>query len=78
MYQRRLSTTNLWPYLKAREQELFNVRQTYNKSFLGAYFIGKKVICERLWTNPDHEKQITIAMRCGLLRLPWVPLMQHE
>ena len=38
-------------------------REAYDKSFLPRYFNDRNPISDRLWTSPDHEKQITIAIR---------------
>ncbi|KAJ7696042.1 hypothetical protein B0H17DRAFT_1054693 [Mycena rosella] len=63
--------TNMWPYLKQRMQELSARKQTYTSSFLGRLFPSSTTnpISEHLWTSPDHERQIVIALRFLLTRL---------
>ncbi|KAJ6584873.1 hypothetical protein B0H19DRAFT_1015632 [Mycena capillaripes] len=63
--------TNLWPYLKQRNQELSTRKQRYSSSFLSRFFSdgARNPISERLWTSPDHERQIVIALRFLLTRL---------
>ncbi|KAJ7645481.1 hypothetical protein DFH06DRAFT_1283250 [Mycena polygramma] len=63
--------TNMWPYLKQRTQELSARKRQYNASFLGRHFPSgaSSPISEHLWTSPDHEKQIGIALRFLLTRL---------
>ncbi|KAF8208798.1 hypothetical protein K438DRAFT_1667040 [Mycena galopus ATCC 62051] len=65
------TTPNMWPYLQQRQQELFSRKDAYRSSFLGRVFPGgtKSPISERLWTSPDHERQIVIALRFLLTRL---------
>ena len=55
--------TDMWPYLRLRERELFERRQMYDASFLSTYFRDRNPISPLLWTSPDHDKQIVIAVR---------------
>ncbi|KIY71696.1 hypothetical protein CYLTODRAFT_345435, partial [Cylindrobasidium torrendii FP15055 ss-10] len=64
--------TNMWPYLRQRQRELTERAAKYRSSFLSTVFEGREVITSRLWTNPDHEKQVTIALRFLLTRLFFV------
>ncbi|KAJ7288459.1 hypothetical protein C8J57DRAFT_1166183 [Mycena rebaudengoi] len=62
--------TNMWPYLEQRMQEKASREQLYKSSFLNRLFpIADNVISQRLWSSPDHEKQIVIALRFLLTRL---------
>ncbi|KAJ7147548.1 hypothetical protein C8R43DRAFT_1195974 [Mycena crocata] len=63
--------TNMWPYLKQRTQELSFRKYKYNASFLSRLFPSgtSNPISERLWTSPDHERQIVIALRFLSTRL---------
>ncbi|KAJ7459732.1 hypothetical protein FB451DRAFT_1045665 [Mycena latifolia] len=63
--------TNMWPYLEQRTQELSTRKQIYASSFLGRLFPSGagNPISEHLWTSPDHERQIVIAIRFLLTRL---------
>ncbi|KAJ7095986.1 hypothetical protein B0H15DRAFT_774443 [Mycena belliarum] len=60
---------NMWPYLEQRMRELFDRKQIYVSSFLGRHFPmgANNPIAEHLWTSPDHERQIVIAIRLFLL-----------
>jgi hypothetical protein len=55
--------TNMWPYLRQREQEILTRKRAYQASFLSQALDGRYNISERLWTSPDHVKQTTIAVR---------------
>ena len=54
---------NMWPYLRTREQEVAERRGIYQKSFLIDLFIGSSPISSALWSSPDHDLQLTIALR---------------
>ncbi|KAJ7505441.1 hypothetical protein B0H11DRAFT_422247 [Mycena galericulata] len=62
------NTTNMWPYLEQRQQELSARKRQYTSSFLGRLF-PRGVISDHLWTSPDHERQIVVALRFLLTRL---------
>jgi hypothetical protein len=60
--------TNFWPYLRQREQEVLERKNAVMNSFLQQAFRGpSELISERLWSSPDNEKQVTVAMRFGHL-----------
>ncbi|KAF9468607.1 hypothetical protein BDZ94DRAFT_1245823 [Collybia nuda] len=61
--------TNMWPYLRQRETELFMRMQIYRESFLNQALKGHDRISVRLWTSPDNAKQITVAIRFLLTQL---------
>ncbi|KAJ7254343.1 hypothetical protein B0H12DRAFT_1323432 [Mycena haematopus] len=66
------ATTNMWPYLRQRRQEVSTRQREYRMSFLSRVFPAsgtKSPISKRLWTSPDHERQIVIALRFLLARL---------
>ncbi|KAF7346173.1 hypothetical protein MSAN_01844100 [Mycena sanguinolenta] len=69
------ATTNMWPYLRQRRQEVSTRKQEYRTSFLSRAITltsgseSGNPISERLWTSPDHERQIVIALRFLLTRL---------
>jgi hypothetical protein len=54
--------TNMWPYLRVRQEELIERRRIYCDSFLGRV-IHQGHISDRLWTSPDNDKQATVAVR---------------
>ena len=55
--------TNMWPYLRERRNEVAQRRAAYGASFLATIFEKREMISPRLWTNPDNDKQLTIAIR---------------
>ncbi|CAK5269788.1 unnamed protein product, partial [Mycena citricolor] len=59
--------SNMWPYLSYREQEMTTRKQYFRNSFLGRLYID--AVSEHLWTSPDHERQIVVALRFSLTRL---------
>jgi hypothetical protein len=60
--------TNFWPYLRQREQEVLERKNAVMSSFLQPAFRGSSgLISERLWSSPDNEKQVTLALRFGYL-----------
>ncbi|KAI0926702.1 hypothetical protein AcV5_007423 [Taiwanofungus camphoratus] len=64
--------TNMWPYLRLREGESLQRRRAYERSFLADFFrsVGLPTpIAEHLWSSPDHEQQIVVALRFVLSRL---------
>ncbi|KAG6878913.1 hypothetical protein C0992_006659 [Termitomyces sp. T32_za158] len=70
MKQYSPNTTNMWPYLRAREKECVTRQNTFRTSFLGKAFAGKYSILHRLWASPDNTKQATIAARQVILSPP--------
>ncbi|KIK69602.1 hypothetical protein GYMLUDRAFT_236107 [Collybiopsis luxurians FD-317 M1] len=60
---------DMWPYLQQREGESKYRRRMFEESFLGRAFMGRDAIAPRLWTSPDNDKQIVIAIRFLLTRL---------
>ncbi|KAK7469096.1 hypothetical protein VKT23_003587 [Stygiomarasmius scandens] len=65
------NTFNLWPYLHQRQAEVTSRREHYERSFLGKFFSRENpgIISSRLWTSPDDERQIVVALRFLLTRL---------
>ncbi|KAJ6508939.1 hypothetical protein C8R45DRAFT_1170057, partial [Mycena sanguinolenta] len=69
------ATTNMWPYLRQRRLEVSARKQEYSSSFLSRVITltgntkSGNPISEHLWTSPDHERQIVIALRFLLTRL---------
>ncbi|KIJ64462.1 hypothetical protein HYDPIDRAFT_167784 [Hydnomerulius pinastri MD-312] len=65
------SMTNMWPYLRLRDREVSSRRQVYKQSFLGRYrdSISFDPLSERLWSSPDNEKQVQMALRYVLTRM---------
>lgn len=56
---------NLWPYLRFRSIETSERRHAFKQSFLGQYTnsIEYDPLSEHLWTSPDDEKQVDVALR---------------
>jgi hypothetical protein len=59
-----MSMTNMWPYLRQRQTELSTRKEAYARSFLAKFFWNISPISEHLWTSPDNDMQIVIALRC--------------
>lgn len=60
---------NYWPLLKHLQEESSRLKRMYKHSFLALYFGEHMPIAESLWNCPEHEHQLTIAVRCGHFRL---------
>ncbi|CCL98412.1 uncharacterized protein FIBRA_00409 [Fibroporia radiculosa] len=57
---------NMWPYLRLRKTEAIQRLRVYERSFLHNFFEGNGLsnpIAMRLWSSPDDERQIVIALR---------------
>lgn len=57
------ATTNMWPYLRIRQEEASLQRSAYQDSFLGEFYKDFEPISPRLWKSPDNSKQYEIALR---------------
>ena len=67
-YTENLTKLDFSPYLRARVQEREERKQAFLDSFLGSALkeASGEWLCSvhpRLWTSPDHEGQIRVAMR---------------
>ncbi|KAH9480512.1 hypothetical protein JR316_0007112 [Psilocybe cubensis] len=62
-----VNMTNFWPYLHFREKEMELRKRIYEQSFLPSALKDGFDIDERLWSSPDHEKQLTVALRWFLI-----------
>lgn len=61
-----LDVKDMWPYLRLRRSELATRRAAYNTSFLPSFYARFGIlepIASALWTSPDHEDQLTVAIR---------------
>ncbi|KAI9463805.1 hypothetical protein F5148DRAFT_982317 [Russula earlei] len=55
---------NFWPYLRQREQEISERKNAVMSSFLQCVFHGPNdLISTRLWSSPENDKQLTVALR---------------
>ncbi|KAA1469769.1 hypothetical protein DENSPDRAFT_773681, partial [Dentipellis sp. KUC8613] len=63
------SSLNLWPYLAQRAHETQTRRALFDASFLRAFYAAFVPIASRLWSSPDHERQLGVAVRFLLTRL---------
>ncbi|KAI9568600.1 hypothetical protein HD554DRAFT_2172371 [Boletus coccyginus] len=63
--------TNFWPYVRLRKAEVHERRHAFRQSFLGQYTnsIGYDPLSDQLWTSPDDEKQVDVAIRFVLTRM---------
>ncbi|KAF8630847.1 hypothetical protein AX17_005206 [Amanita inopinata Kibby_2008] len=71
-----INMTNMWPYLVQRQQEVSLWKEIYNKSFLHRAVGNWYVLADRLWSNPDHQNQVTIAYRFILTRFYFLVSVQ--
>ncbi|KAF7985537.1 hypothetical protein HWV62_3777 [Athelia sp. TMB] len=62
-------TTNMWPYLRGRSEELEVIMRAYTQTFLPRCLEFSLPISQHLRTNPENEKQMVIATRFILTRL---------
>ncbi|KIM43353.1 hypothetical protein M413DRAFT_69460 [Hebeloma cylindrosporum] len=69
--------TNFWPYLHLREQEMSSRKRIYEASFLGRALKGRFSIANSLWSSPDNDKQIIIAIRFLLTKLFFLVSLGH-
>ncbi|KAG2151420.1 hypothetical protein DEU56DRAFT_880080 [Suillus clintonianus] len=69
------NTTNMWPYLRQRQNEVAFWRHAFQNSFVGRYnsTLGIDPLSTRLWASADDEKQVVVALRFVLTRL-WFTL----
>lgn len=59
--------TNFWPYLRQRKEEVLQRKNAVMSSFLQSAFRGpSELVSERLWSSPENEKQVTVALRFAL------------
>lgn len=60
-----ISMTNMWPYLRLRDTEAVERKRVFDASCLGklAKLSSSNGIAERLFSNPDSDKQLVIATR---------------
>ncbi|KAI0662275.1 hypothetical protein C8Q70DRAFT_910108 [Cubamyces menziesii] len=68
--------TNMWPYLHLRNAEMTRCQRIYEASFVARFFRRcgyDNPITQRLWTSPDNQKQLVIAIRFALTRM-WFEL----
>ncbi|KAG2359486.1 hypothetical protein BDR07DRAFT_1292220, partial [Suillus spraguei] len=68
-------TTNMWPYLRQRQNEVAFWRHAFRNSWVGRYIssFGIDPLSARLWASADDEKQVVVALRFILTRL-WFTL----
>ena len=58
--------TNMWPYLRSRETEVVQRRETFQLSFAWRFLqkLGlPDPIAAHMWTSPNDPKQLLIAVR---------------
>ncbi|KAG1852011.1 hypothetical protein C8R48DRAFT_612006 [Suillus tomentosus] len=69
------NTTNMWPYLRQRQNEVAFWRHAFQNSWVGRYnsSLGIDPLSARLWASADDEKQVVVALRFILTRL-WFTL----
>lgn len=59
------NTTNMWPYLRQRQNEVAFWRHAFQNSWVGRYnsLLGIDPLSARLWASADDEKQVVVALR---------------
>ncbi|KAG2155813.1 uncharacterized protein EDB93DRAFT_1080161 [Suillus bovinus] len=59
------NTTNMWPYLRQRQNEVTFWRHAFQNSWVGRYnsSLGIDPLSARLWASADDEKQVVVALR---------------
>ncbi|KAH9911500.1 uncharacterized protein B0H18DRAFT_892711 [Fomitopsis serialis] len=68
--------TNTWPYLRIREAEALQRRRIHEASFLAKFIRSRGLpdpVASHLWSSPDDDKQISVALKFVLSRL-WFAL----
>jgi hypothetical protein len=77
--------TNMWAYLYARQDEVATRRKTFEQTWLGHCFkTGIQGLCNgnpissRVWTSPDDERQIVVALRFVSTRLVFALARRHD
>ncbi|KZT27383.1 hypothetical protein NEOLEDRAFT_1110792 [Neolentinus lepideus HHB14362 ss-1] len=68
-YPNSLAMTNFWPYLRQRRRERVFWDNVYRRTFLASFLEDGQSISELMWTSPDDEKQVTVALRFVMTRL---------
>ncbi|KAG1836361.1 hypothetical protein DFJ58DRAFT_865181, partial [Suillus subalutaceus] len=58
------NTTNMWPYLRQRQNEMVFWKHAFRNSWVGRYHssLGIDPLSARLWTSADDEKQVVVAL----------------
>lgn len=64
--------TNLWPYLRLRQEEVDRRKKEFAKGWVAEYFREfasqyTLPMTEKLWVSPDCEEQFVVVQRCVLL-----------
>ncbi|KAG1818454.1 uncharacterized protein BJ212DRAFT_1345612 [Suillus subaureus] len=59
------NTTNMWPYLRQRQNEVAFWKHAFQNSWVGKYHssLGIGPLSARLWASADDEKQVVVALR---------------
>jgi hypothetical protein len=60
------SMTDMWPYLRIRENEVARRRMIYQKSFIAGFYKDFEPISWMIWKSPDNPKQYEVAIRLFL------------
>ncbi|KAG9101239.1 hypothetical protein FRC06_003247 [Ceratobasidium sp. 370] len=77
--------TSMWAYLRARQKEVDTRRKTFEQTWLGRCIQREDIsICNhnpinaRMWTSPDDERQIVVALRFVCTRLAFALAKRHS
>jgi hypothetical protein len=58
--------TDMWPYLRIRENEVATRRRIYKESFIAGFYKDFEPISSKIWSSPDNPKQYEVAIRLVL------------
>lgn len=55
--------TNFWPIVRAFRQTITHRKCVVERSFITRFFGARDFIADRLWSSPDDDEQLTVALR---------------
>ncbi|KAG8737237.1 hypothetical protein FRC10_008407 [Ceratobasidium sp. 414] len=77
--------TSMWAYLRARQKEAETRRKAFEQTWLGRCIQKEDIsVCNRnpvsaqMWTSPDDERQIVVALRFVCTRLVFALARRHD
>lgn len=79
----------MWAYLRARQAEATKRRKAFEETWLGRFYsirtkgeqispLKRHPISQRIWTSPDDDRQITVALRFVSTRLVSALARRHD
>lgn len=81
--------SSMWAYLRSRRQEAATRHDTFQRTWLGRFFgqngmartafgIKYRPVSWRMWTSPDDERQIVVALRFVSTRVVFALAKRHD